>query len=90
MENYGEGELYAFPLFSFLLQLYYTERFVLALKLLVCKIETSVFASELSVCYIETSLRGCTTIVSRATPLKLSFGIENCLAGVRRMKENLI
>lgn len=27
---------------------------------------------------------------SRATPIKLSFRIENCLAGVRRIKEDSI
>lgn len=83
------GELYAFPLFSLLLQLYYTERSVLALQLLVCNIETSVFASELSLCCIET-LSGMWHYWSRATPLKLSFGIENCLAGMKKMKENSI
>lgn len=83
------GELYAFPLFSLLLQLYYTERSVLALQLLVCNIETSVFASELSLCCIET-LSGMWHYWSRTAPLEHSFKIGNCLADIRRMKENSI
>ncbi len=33
---------------------------------------------------------GCGTIVSRTAPLECSFKIGNCLADIRRMKENSI
>lgn len=83
------GELYAFPLFSLLLQLYYTERSVLALQLLVCNIETSVFDSELSVCCMET-LSVVWHYCGASYRLRRSFGIGIRLADIRRMKENSI
>ena len=51
--------------------------------------ESSVCASELSLCYTNLSL-WCGTIVRRTAPLERSFKIGNCLADIRRMKENSI
>ena len=65
MEIYGEGGLYASPLFSFQLHFYHTER--------------SVSASELSGCYTEIFVYNYYN--TSGALLELSFGISNCLAG---------
>lgn len=83
------GKLAAFPLFSLLLQLYYTERSVSASELSLNYTEISVLDLQLSFAIL-TSLRGCATIVSRVVPLERSFGISYCLGGKRRAKENSI